>query len=209
MAPHGPARPQLAWSQVTTLPITQPWPVHTEQCPHQQPPNHPLFRLQGGARCGAQCPAEAGRPLQRPPHGVQARARAQHPPLLRRPGQGKSIFLTPPPLPFAPPSLLGSCSQGPWRSPGAFSSRGRPWGDAISRCQALAGACPALQESGPLESEAMVLGVLNQAFDVLVLRYGVHKRIYCNVSAGPPGHVRYLLGGQRPATGCRSSWTVR
>lgn len=34
----------------------------------------------------------------------------------------------------------------------------------------------------------MVLGVLNQAFDVLVLRYGVQKRIYCNVSAplGPP-----------------------
>lgn len=49
--------------------------------------------------------------------------------------------------------------------------------------------CPALQESGPLESEAMVLGVLNQAFDVLVLRYGVHKRIYCNVSIwGHPGH---------------------
>lgn len=32
----------------------------------------------------------------------------------------------------------------------------------------------------------MVLGVLNQAFDVLVLRYGVQKRIYCNVSAPPP-----------------------
>lgn len=38
------------------------------------------------------------------------------------------------------------------------------------------------QESGPLESEAMVMGVLNQAFDVLVLRFGVQKRIYCNVS---------------------------
>lgn len=34
----------------------------------------------------------------------------------------------------------------------------------------------------------MVLGVLNQAFDVLVLRYGVQKRIYCNVSTrGHPG----------------------
>lgn len=32
----------------------------------------------------------------------------------------------------------------------------------------------------------MVLGVLSQAFDVLVLRYGVQKRIYCNVS--PRGH---------------------
>lgn len=41
--------------------------------------------------------------------------------------------------------------------------------------------CP-LQESGPLESEAMVMGVLNQAFDVLVLRFGVQKRVYCNVS---------------------------
>lgn len=39
-----------------------------------------------------------------------------------------------------------------------------------------------LQESGPLESEAMVMGVLNEAFDVLVLKYGVQKRIYCNVS---------------------------
>ncbi|XP_033078317.1 DIS3-like exonuclease 2, partial [Trachypithecus francoisi] len=37
-----------------------------------------------------------------------------------------------------------------------------------------------VKESGPLESEAMVMGVLNQAFDVLVLRYGVQKRIYCN-----------------------------
>nr|KAF6494551.1 DIS3 like 3'-5' exoribonuclease 2 [Rousettus aegyptiacus] len=37
-----------------------------------------------------------------------------------------------------------------------------------------------VKETGPLESEAMVLGVLNQAFDVLVLRYGVQKRIYCN-----------------------------
>lgn len=51
--------------------------------------------------------------------------------------------------------------------------------------QALLGGCPDalfLQESGPLESEAMVMGVLNQAFDVLVLRFGVQKRIYCNVS---------------------------
>ncbi|XP_021102739.1 DIS3-like exonuclease 2 isoform X2 [Heterocephalus glaber] len=38
-----------------------------------------------------------------------------------------------------------------------------------------------VKESGPLESEAMVMGVLNQAFDVLVLRFGVQKRIYCNV----------------------------
>lgn len=50
-----------------------------------------------------------------------------------------------------------------------------------------------LQESGPLESEAMVMGVLNQAFDVLVLRFGVQKRIYCNVSV--PG-----VSGRRAPT---------
>ncbi|XP_053316873.1 DIS3-like exonuclease 2 isoform X2 [Spea bombifrons] len=37
-----------------------------------------------------------------------------------------------------------------------------------------------VRECGPLESEAMVMGVLNEAFDVLILRYGVQKRIYCN-----------------------------
>lgn len=37
------------------------------------------------------------------------------------------------------------------------------------------------QECGPLDSEAMVMGVLDQSFDVLVLRYGVQKRIYCKV----------------------------
>lgn len=48
----------------------------------------------------------------------------------------------------------------------------------------------------------MVLGVLNQAFDVLVLRYGVQKRIYCNVSAGPPSRsARRGWGVQRPAAG--------
>lgn len=38
-----------------------------------------------------------------------------------------------------------------------------------------------LQVCGPLDSEAMVMGVLDQSFDVLVLRYGVQKRIYCKV----------------------------
>lgn len=37
-----------------------------------------------------------------------------------------------------------------------------------------------VKECGPLESEAMVMAVLDQAFDVLVLRYGIQKRIYCN-----------------------------
>ncbi|KAJ3595724.1 hypothetical protein NHX12_005027 [Muraenolepis orangiensis] len=39
-------------------------------------------------------------------------------------------------------------------------------------------------ECGPLESEAMVMGVLNESFDVLVLRYGVQKRIYCKSIVG-------------------------
>ncbi|XP_048477354.1 DIS3-like exonuclease 2 isoform X2 [Rhincodon typus] len=39
-----------------------------------------------------------------------------------------------------------------------------------------------VKECGPLESEAMVMGVLDQSFDVLVLRYGIQKRVYCNVS---------------------------
>lgn len=44
----------------------------------------------------------------------------------------------------------------------------------------------------------MVLGVLNQAFDVLVLRYGVQKRIYCNVSTHRPprARVRDLRAGK-------------
>ncbi|XP_059507090.1 DIS3-like exonuclease 2 isoform X2 [Stegostoma tigrinum] len=37
-----------------------------------------------------------------------------------------------------------------------------------------------VKECGPLESEAMVMGVLDQSFDVLVLRYGIQKRVYCN-----------------------------
>lgn len=41
-----------------------------------------------------------------------------------------------------------------------------------------------VKECGPLDSEAMVMGVLDQSFDVLVLRYGVQKRIYCKYVAG-------------------------
>ncbi|XP_073663206.1 DIS3-like exonuclease 2 isoform X3 [Tursiops truncatus] len=55
---------------------------------------------------------------------------------------------------------------------------------------------PAMQESGPLESEAMVMGVLSQAFDVLVLRYGVQKRIYCN--ALPLQSYRFQKVGKKP-----------
>ncbi|XP_070701594.1 DIS3-like exonuclease 2 isoform X2 [Pempheris klunzingeri] len=41
-----------------------------------------------------------------------------------------------------------------------------------------------VKECGPLDSEAMVMGVLDQSFDVLVLRYGVQKRIYCKSVVG-------------------------
>nr|XP_020504890.1 DIS3-like exonuclease 2 [Labrus bergylta] len=41
-----------------------------------------------------------------------------------------------------------------------------------------------VKDCGPLDSEAMVMGVLDQSFDVLVLRYGVQKRIYCKSIAG-------------------------
>lgn len=56
---------------------------------------------------------------------------------------------------------------------------------------------PPLQESGPLDSEAMVMGILDQAFDVLVLRYGVQKRIYCKVSATQTTAVLVLCDGTR------------
>ncbi|XP_028338492.1 DIS3-like exonuclease 2 isoform X2 [Physeter macrocephalus] len=53
-----------------------------------------------------------------------------------------------------------------------------------------------VKESGPLESEAMVMGVLSQAFDVLVLRYGVQKRVYCN--ALPLRSYRFQKVGKKP-----------
>ncbi|XP_069830552.1 DIS3-like exonuclease 2 isoform X2 [Dendropsophus ebraccatus] len=53
-----------------------------------------------------------------------------------------------------------------------------------------------VKECGPLESEAMVMGVLNEAFDVLVLRFGVQKRIYCN--ALPLQSSRFQQVGKKP-----------
>ncbi|XP_040284369.1 DIS3-like exonuclease 2 isoform X1 [Bufo bufo] len=53
-----------------------------------------------------------------------------------------------------------------------------------------------VKESGPLESEAMVMGVLNEAFDVLVLRYGVQKRIYCNALPLQSSHFQQV--GKKP-----------
>lgn len=86
------------------------------------------------------------------------------------------VKVSPSLVPSPPPHLLllGALSPGSSRSASMLSS-------LLFGKSAMAGAL-SLQESGPLESEAMVMGVLNQAFDVLVLRYGVQKRIYCNVS---------------------------
>ncbi|KAK7162556.1 hypothetical protein R3I93_006780 [Phoxinus phoxinus] len=54
-----------------------------------------------------------------------------------------------------------------------------------------------VKECGPLDSEAMVMGVLDQSFDVLVLRYGVQKRIYCNSLEGLKA-VNFRKVGKRP-----------
>ncbi|XP_075058458.1 DIS3-like exonuclease 2 [Mixophyes fleayi] len=53
-----------------------------------------------------------------------------------------------------------------------------------------------VKECGPLESEAMVMGVLNEAFDVLILRYGVQKRIYCNALPLQSSHFQQV--GKKP-----------
>uniref|UniRef100_A0A674HLH4 DIS3-like exonuclease 2 n=1 Tax=Taeniopygia guttata TaxID=59729 RepID=A0A674HLH4_TAEGU len=53
-----------------------------------------------------------------------------------------------------------------------------------------------VRECGPLESEAMVMGVLSKAFDVLVLKFGVQKRIYCN--ALPLVDFRFQKVGKKP-----------
>lgn len=54
-----------------------------------------------------------------------------------------------------------------------------------------------VKDCGPLDSEAMVMGVLDQSFDVLVLRYGVQKRIYCNSLEGLKA-VHFSKVGKRP-----------
>lgn len=42
------------------------------------------------------------------------------------------------------------------------------------------------QEFGPFEEEGMVMAILDYSFDVLVLKLGVVKRVYCNVSSWWP-----------------------
>lgn len=39
-----------------------------------------------------------------------------------------------------------------------------------------------VKQAGPLVEKAVVINVLDQSFDVLVLKYGVVTRVYVNVS---------------------------
>ncbi|XP_019963076.2 DIS3-like exonuclease 2 [Paralichthys olivaceus] len=57
-----------------------------------------------------------------------------------------------------------------------------------------------VKECGPLDSEAMVMGVLDQSFDVLVLRYGVQKRIYCKSVAGLASFHHHKVGKKSELT---------
>ncbi|XP_026992572.2 DIS3-like exonuclease 2 [Tachysurus fulvidraco] len=51
-----------------------------------------------------------------------------------------------------------------------------------------------VRECGPLDSQAMVMGILDKSFDVLVLQYGVQKRIYCNVIEGLQSFTFHKIG---------------
>ncbi len=58
-----------------------------------------------------------------------------------------------------------------------------------------------LQSCGPLEEEGMVMAVLDRAFDVLVLKLGVVKRVYCEVSSYAYSFnlkLRYVTLGTSP-----------
>ncbi|XP_038574530.1 DIS3-like exonuclease 2 isoform X2 [Micropterus salmoides] len=57
-----------------------------------------------------------------------------------------------------------------------------------------------VKDCGPLDSEAMVMGVLDQSFDVLVLRYGVQKRIYCKSVAGLESFRHHKVGKKSELT---------
>ncbi|XP_034159362.2 DIS3-like exonuclease 2 [Pangasianodon hypophthalmus] len=54
-----------------------------------------------------------------------------------------------------------------------------------------------VRECGPLDSKAMVMGMLDKSFDVLVLDYGVQKRIYCNAIEGLQS-FNFRKVGKRP-----------
>ncbi|XP_053359628.1 DIS3-like exonuclease 2 isoform X1 [Clarias gariepinus] len=54
-----------------------------------------------------------------------------------------------------------------------------------------------VRECGPLDSKAMVMGMLDKSFDVLMLDYGVQKRIYCNAIEGLQS-FNFRKVGKRP-----------
>nr|XP_061795351.1 DIS3-like exonuclease 2 [Nerophis lumbriciformis] len=57
-----------------------------------------------------------------------------------------------------------------------------------------------VKECGPLHSEAMVMAVLDQSFDVLVLGYGVQKRIYCKSVTGLASFLHRKVGKKSELT---------
>ncbi|KAF3858546.1 hypothetical protein F7725_011747 [Dissostichus mawsoni] len=57
-----------------------------------------------------------------------------------------------------------------------------------------------VKDCGPLDSEAMVMGVLDQSFDVLVLRYGVQKRVYCKSITGLSSFRHHKVGKKSELT---------
>jgi len=51
--------------------------------------------------------------------------------------------------------------------------------------------CVWCQESGPLYERAMVMNVLDHSFDVMIIKLGVIKRVYCEVHR--PSAEQYLV----------------
>ncbi|XP_011484718.3 DIS3-like exonuclease 2 isoform X2 [Oryzias latipes] len=57
-----------------------------------------------------------------------------------------------------------------------------------------------VRESGPLDSAAMVMRVLDQSFDVLVIKYGVQKRVYCKATKGLQSFRYHQVGKKSELT---------
>uniref|UniRef100_A0A8C2WLH2 DIS3-like exonuclease 2 n=1 Tax=Cyclopterus lumpus TaxID=8103 RepID=A0A8C2WLH2_CYCLU len=57
-----------------------------------------------------------------------------------------------------------------------------------------------VKDCGPLESKAMVMGVLDQSFDVLVLQYAVQKRVYCKSVPGLKSFHHHKVGKKSELT---------
>ena len=49
------------------------------------------------------------------------------------------------------------------------------------------------QTAGPFEERGMVMGVLDKAFDVFIMKFGVIKRVYCDVRYIFIKHSKYEL----------------